>query len=209
MRRFLRPDFACNTHLTERYGAAGEKPFRPRRSQRREHYQRQSLISCAATLGRSGPTATGAGHPGTASVGVGALAGLAISAARQPSSGPRDYPTRGSTPCTSQPSIRSAPPRPCGTPAALVYIDARDHHSAIFQRSHRHRRAFSCMTCAPCGEFESVTSRKPASFNCFSPAGTSGCAGAARADPMLEYAHPAFWAGFSIVGDGGQIDMAA
>jgi hypothetical protein len=33
------------------------------------------------------------------------------------------------------------------------------------------------MICAPCGEFESVTSRKPASFNCLNPYGTSGCAG--------------------------------
>ena len=48
--------------------------------------QRQSLISCAARLGRSDPTATGAaGQPSTASLGGGgALPGLAISAAAQP-----------------------------------------------------------------------------------------------------------------------------
>src|SRR6266699_610823 len=40
--------------------------------------------SCAATLGRSGPTTAGAGHPGTANAGDGALPGLAISAAGQP-----------------------------------------------------------------------------------------------------------------------------
>ena len=51
---------------------------------RPERCQRQSLISCAATLGRSGPTTAGAGHPGTANAGDGALPGLAISAAGQP-----------------------------------------------------------------------------------------------------------------------------
>ena len=43
-------------------------------------YQRQSLINCVATLGRSGPTAAGTGQPGTSSTEVGALPGLAISA---------------------------------------------------------------------------------------------------------------------------------
>lgn len=48
---------------------------------RLERHQRQSLISCVATLGRLGPKAAGAGHPGTASARDGALPGLATSAA--------------------------------------------------------------------------------------------------------------------------------
>src|SRR4051812_47641267 len=51
---------------------------------RPERCQRQSWISCAATLGRSGPPTAGAGHPGTANAGDGALPDLAISAAEQP-----------------------------------------------------------------------------------------------------------------------------
>jgi hypothetical protein len=52
---------------------------------RPERCQRQSLVSCAAMLVRSGPTATGAaGQLSTVSLGGGALPGLAISAAGQP-----------------------------------------------------------------------------------------------------------------------------
>ena len=66
---------ACLIPLVAQSELAGGRPDR---------CQRQSLISCAATLGRSGPTTAGAGHPGTANAGDGALPGLAMSAAGQP-----------------------------------------------------------------------------------------------------------------------------
>jgi hypothetical protein len=98
---------------------------------RPERCQRQSLISCAATLGRSGPTTAGDGHPGTANAGDGALPGLAISAAGQPTfCAPRLSHTWVDT-CKSQPSIQTTPPRPCGRPAADIESRGCAHERRI------------------------------------------------------------------------------
>ena len=76
--RVLDPEVLVSAHaISSRTASSAHRFWRKR-------YQRQSLINCVATLGRSGPTATGAGYPATASTGGGALASLAMSAAGQP-----------------------------------------------------------------------------------------------------------------------------
>lgn len=111
--------------------------FRVVPSDRQEFYvgpeccHRQSLISCAATLGRSGPTATSSASQAPP---VWAAAHCSVCDKRCWTTnilGPEPYPTDRSRPCKCQPSMHIAPPRSCDAPATPAFIDARDQHSAI------------------------------------------------------------------------------